>query len=131
MKQACITNNRLWLESEHSSKPHFELIAGKPLDVFLKARDYVHLGWRFINHPLYGNFHPAVMPYRTLLLELDPDNKAIVDLLSVDLLEKSLALFREIIVERASSGEIMNDYAIVDRELMKETPEKHYSGGMT
>lgn len=132
LKSICITNNKLWLDSVHASKPNFVMIEGNPERVFLEARDHIHKGWRFVNHPLYGNFHPATMPYRTLLLVAGKENEGMIDLYSVDLLEKALGLFRERTADRPQpSKDIANDYAILDRELMKETLEKYYSGGMS
>ena len=121
----CITNNPRWPAT--LPQDGLEFVDGSSLAVFQRARDLVHRGWKFLGHPLYGNFNPSKVPYRTLLLASPPDGEGMVDIESFAMLEKALEQFRAL--EADTDGEadrpslpenILRDYEIVDYELMRE-----------
>lgn len=125
-KVLCITNNPRVRQSFASLDIVF--IEGSSLDVFNRARDLIHIGWRFLGHPHYGNFSPAKAPYRTLVLESPPEESkpGAVDMESFAMLEKVFENFR---VEGISAvpmpEEMLTDFATVDYALMKETVTRY------
>lgn len=65
------------------------------LHVLTAGRDLVHVGWRLLHHPLYGNFRPRQQPYRSLLLASPdhPSHPPPVDVESLRLMEEAAAVF--------------------------------------
>lgn len=125
----CITNNPLWpLESDT-----FTFVDGMPWDVFTLARDLIHGGWSFLGHPLYGNFNPCRHPYRTLLLAKEDGKDPSVDFESFTMLEAALAACRDEMRQNPEPKEIpqrmKDDYAILDKALLKEPVETYFLKG--
>lgn len=131
MRSICITNNPLWGE-ENERTAALRFLDGTPVDVFAVARDYIHKGWRFAAHPLYGNFSPLRQPYRTLVL-IEPDNGRGLDMESLTMLEQALEVCRNDRRSTEATRElpqaIMDDYARLDRSLMREIMEAHIGKG--
>lgn len=106
-----------------------DVVEGSSYDVFVRARDLVHLGWRFLAHPLYGNFHPAVQPYRTLILQEPEGEGFIVDMESFSMLETALASYR---TDKKSDfpDAAKADFATLDMALTRETITMYLEGGL-
>lgn len=120
-----------------SNNPHFSDFA-KPgietvymadvsaYDVATASRDRVHTGWRILNHPLYGNFRPGHMPYRTMLLAppADPSNP-VLDNESVHYMEQALNVYLSCQGQwalcTAMSPVMLKDCSFIDKELIKAT----------
>ena len=92
-------------------------------------RDRIHKGWLLANHPLYGNFLPHQMPYRSLALTPrvrsgeHPDG---IDPTSLLLIERAQARYYDVDPARmpaSLSGREMQDCAFVDVELLRATIE--------
>ena len=126
-RRICITNNPSWGQ-EYSCT---DFVDGSAWDVLVNARDLVHKGWRFLGHPLYGNFQPVRQPYRTLLMEAPETGQSdavTVDMESFEMLETALEAFRDGFAQHGQ-GEILsrlpreqlNDFALLDRSLMEHT----------
>lgn len=123
----CVTNNPLILERYKSSdRAELRLVEGASTDVFRVARDLIHAGWKFLNHPQYGNFKPSKQPYRTLALEASESDLAPVDMDSFSMLENALDDRQEPLVPEACSETTRHDFAVIDAELMKETLNRFY-----
>ncbi|HCL79967.1 MAG TPA: GrdX protein [Synergistaceae bacterium] len=97
-------------------------VEGTTLDVLLRVRDHVHLGWRLLTHPLYGNLRPHQHLYRSILLERQEGS---VDLESLDYMESALRIYtaesRRIMSADGIPEEHREDFAFVDYELIKES----------
>ncbi|MBL3592911.1 MAG: GrdX family protein [Synergistaceae bacterium] len=93
-------------------------------EILLAVRDEIHRGSSLVNHPLYGNFRPHQQPYRTLVVE-KPSSPGGVDVPSLTLIEKALALYRSyegrIMTPGILDPSVEADYAYVDGELVRET----------
>ena len=113
--KTCITNNRLILDI----CPEAVFIEGSPEEVYLQARDLIHKGWKFVAHPQYGNFNPARHPYRTLILSEPEGVSPPLDLESFALLESALEKFISESRQTTVKGQFDDDYALLDRELIK------------
>ncbi len=114
-KKICITNNPLILDICQEAI----LIKDSPERVFLEARDLVHKGWKFVAHPQYGNFNPARHPYRTLVLSEPEGASPTLDFESFTLLEGALEKFRDDDTHGTAKNQFDDDYALLDRELIK------------
>lgn len=104
--------------------------------VIVAARDRIHLGWRMLNHPLYGNFRPYHQPFRSILLAAPTcsDTHASpactqavmpVDTESLNLVEQALAVYESCADRWATPEnvptEMFTDCSFIDCELMKAT----------
>lgn len=125
-----ITNNPDFAWLVHPKLETVFLEHGSSLDVLTMARDRVHLGWRLLHHPLYGNIRPHLQPFRSALLSL-PKNRdengapGTVDPYSLDLIANAVAIYEEE-KDRLSFPwsvpiSMRADCAFLDQELMRET----------
>lgn len=115
----CYTNN-------YELKGHVKamsLVDGSALDVLSAARDKIHLGWKLMADPLYGNFKPNQQPYRTLVLR-HPEDGAAADMESLSLIENSLAVYGASPVRRLPGdlpADMDADFRYLDFVLMEDT----------
>lgn len=90
-----------------------ESIDGSVIDLFIKARDYIHRGHHLLTHPLSGSLKPGKIPYKTVILA---HAKSGLDPVSLDYIESSIETYRktELTSPGCFSDEILEDYAKVD-----------------
>ena len=124
-RRLLITNNPFLSKNISCSFP----VEGTSLDVLRAARDRVHGGWAVLSSPLYGNLRPHQHPYRSILIEKSENQPAAVDLLSLELIENALLIYTSqefrILSPQHMAGDVREDYACIDAELMKETLERY------
>lgn len=126
-----LTNNPRLFTAGHS-RLDVHTVDGTAHDVLCAARDKVHMGWRLLNHPLYGNFRPYHQPFRTVALQAPeqeaaacPAPIAAVDAESLHLLEQAFAVYNS--CERLWATpqnvpqEMYDDCAVIDEALMSAT----------
>lgn len=118
-KRCGVTNNPLWKDRYED----FRFLEGTSRDVFAAARDLIHKGWKFLGHPLYGNFKPSKQPYRTLALE-EGQGQA-VDMESFAMLEQALGDQMPPLNPEDIPETTRQDFAQLDAELMKDTVERY------
>ena len=114
----CLTNN---CELAGHVKA-LSFVEGSALGVLAAARDKIHLGWKLMADPLYGNFKPNQQPYRTLVLHR-PDNGA-VDMESLSLIESAITFYGASPVRRLPGElppETDADFRYLDFVLMEDT----------
>lgn len=114
-----ITNNKSFLSYD---KVPVEFVDGSYLDVFIRARDYIHKGYKLITHPLYGNIPPTTTLFRTLVIE-EGDH---LDIESLELIENAITKVERIIrVDKAKeiTEDIKKDLEFIDYTLISETLE--------
>lgn len=94
----------------------------EPLEILKIGRDYIHQNYKLLTHPLYGNFRPHELFYRTILIKksehLDPE--------SLELIENSILKIEDILKKtqkRYASDEVIEDYAYIDFQIIKENME--------
>lgn len=123
----CITNNAKWNEwAERICIEDFEILDAPPQAVFERARDLIHAGWKFLAHPQYGNFQPSKHPYRSLVLEAPQDGTAnVLDMDSCTMLDAAMEHFRRPVKRLKIPESMLDDFAMLDTELMKVTVERY------
>lgn len=89
------------------------------------GRDLVHMGWRLLHHPLYGNFRPRQQPYRSLLLVSPPhaSDRLVVDGPSLRLVEEAAAVFDASPGPRPADvpSALRQACSLLDHELLRAT----------
>lgn len=113
----CITNNPIVRDSFAVAL----FVDGTADAVFAEARNLIHKGWRFLAHPLYGNFKPSRQPYRTLALECPRDGDNSVDLESFAMIEAAIGGMRGEPCPQITDEDVLGDFAVIDMELIKDT----------
>lgn len=94
-----------------------EYCAGALIDVLIKARDQVHLGYRLCTHPLSGSVKPNETPYKTIGLSDAPEQTLCTD--SLMLIEHSIAMCRHLsATSRPVPSDMLADFQLVDLTLI-------------
>lgn len=99
-----------------------EYMDGKTyMDVLLKVRDYIHLGYRLETHPMAGSLKPNQIPYKTIVisdLKVDKDESLSYALL----IENGIEACRKFMKDRQTpdwSLSILDDFMDVDLSLIE------------
>lgn len=104
---------------------------GQARAVLTAARELIHQGWVLLGHPLYGNYRPNQQPYRSLLLEFNPQSvssadgveRINVDEMSLHLIEEALTVYRDcrVLSPDEAPPVMRRDCSCLDLELMRQT----------
>lgn len=131
MHLALFSNNPLCaVMCEQTLYGHYGEISA--LEVLQTARDAIHLGWKLLNHPLYGNYRPYQQPFRTILLERSKATSPApltssqqVDMESLQFIEEALLVFLSTkgIEPKDAPRKLFEDCAELDFALMQLTLE--------
>lgn len=63
-----VTNNQL-CPGKYGTRIKMEYLEdGSYLDVLLKVRDYLHLGWKLETHPMTGSLKPNQTPFKSIMI---------------------------------------------------------------
>ena len=108
-----LSNNPLVLEKY----PQGEFIEGPIWEVLIRARNYIHQGYKLLTHPLAGSIKPNQTPYKSLLLQKRKDRK-LVDFSSLQLIESALAAWEKFGPARQIT-EVLHDLQVIDLSLLE------------
>ena len=122
-KNIIITNNPKILE-EISNKnieiSYFE--QADFIEISYKARDFIHLGYKLLTHPIVSSIKPYETPYKTIVLAY---NNGEIDLESIELIENSIELLKNFLDKprRKLTKNIDEDFKLIDYKLISEAIE--------
>ncbi|TXJ37834.1 GrdX family protein [Brachyspira aalborgi] len=122
-KNIIITNNPKILE-EISNKnieiSYFE--QADFMDILYKTRDFIHLGYKLLTHPIVSSIKPYETPYKTIVLAC---NNGEIDLESIELIENSIELLKNFLDKprRKLTKNIDEDFKLIDYKLISEAIE--------
>lgn len=128
-RTALISNNPYFADFFHAGVETVYMADASAYEIAVVARDRVHTGWKILNHPLYGNFRPGHMPYRTMLLvppiKHSDVQTPILDDDSVHFMEQALNVYLSCEGQwalcTAMSPVMLKDCSFIDKELIKAT----------
>lgn len=63
-----VTNNKKCRDEFQKVMKVDYLENGSYIDVLVKVRDYIHLGYRLETHPMAGSLKPNQIPYKTIII---------------------------------------------------------------
>ena len=89
------------------------------IDVLEKTRDYLHLGYKLLTHPMAGSLKPNQTPYKTVVAE-KKYKKA--DYESITLIENSLQAAEKFLRFKQTpkwNDKILNDFKTVDLSFIE------------
>ena len=85
-------------------------------DIFILARDEIHLGAKLINHPLSGSIKPNESPYKSLVLS---NERGLLDTESLLFIECAIATLHKLAKhDRKLSERALDDFQVVDLDLL-------------
>ncbi|WP_373897713.1 GrdX family protein [Haloimpatiens sp. FM7315] len=120
-KMIIITNNPLAKEKlkEEENVIMVEFINGNVLEVFSKVRDYVHLGYELMTHPLMSSVKPNETPYRTVGVSTKKQDK--LNMQSLMIIEGAIETtekFLKIGKNPKWTDQILKDFQVIDYDLI-------------
>lgn len=119
-----ITNNPMFIDYKNKDVDSLEIAYKdvEALEILKIGRDYIHQNYKLLTHPLYGNFRPNELFYRTIIIEESEQ----LDFESLELIENSIFKIENILKntkKKSATDSILKDYAYIDFQIMKENME--------
>lgn len=115
MNVRIITNNKM-VSDRFKDSYTVELYDISYRDILVKARDYIHEGYKLLSHPLSGSVKPNETPYKSLLISKE---KGSLDLDSLRIIEGAIATADKFGQNRFHLTEsICEDFMIIDLSLI-------------
>jgi len=117
LKVFILSNNpRVWKEFPEAMK-----VEGSLRDVLVKARDYVHQGYKLISHPLAGSVKPNETIYKSIVLDA---KREALDFKSLKLIESAIEVKDKLAdLKRNWDEKVYEDFQLIDCSLLKATFE--------
>lgn len=87
-------------------------------DVLYRTRDFVHLGYKLLTHPMAGSLKPNQTPYKTVIIEKSDKT----DYESLKLIENSLEAALKFLRFKKTpkwNEKILNDFKTVDLSFIE------------
>ena len=94
--------------------PHVIKVNGSLRQVLVKARDYVHQGYRLISHPLAGSVKPNETPFKSLVMEAEQKS---LDFDSLRIIESAIEVTDKL--PKLNRKWVFEDFRIIDSSLLK------------
>lgn len=117
IKVFILSNNpKVWKEY-----PEVVKVKGALRDVLVRARDYVHQGYKLISHPLAGSIKPNETPYKSIVLDAE---QGTLDFDSLKLIESAIEVTDKLPkLNRKWDEKVIEDFQLIDSSLLKATFE--------
>lgn len=109
-----VTNNRI-ISSQYND---VIWVDGDFKDVLTKVRDYIHLDYRPVSHPLPSSSRMFLSPVRSILLTKGMRED------SVEVIESSMQKYDHTLGERQADWSHLEDYELIDAELFNASLEE-------
>ncbi|MEI7885416.1 MAG: GrdX family protein [Clostridia bacterium] len=116
MGMRCLTNNPSIIEKH---LPMVEVLNGSTLELFLRVRSEMLLGYQLITHPLTGSIGPDKSPYKSVILSIE---KGVLDPESYSIIEKAIEYTKTLTANQQpflGDTASLEDYAMIDYEFVK------------
>lgn len=113
-----ITNNEKVVKN-YSGKFYVEFIEGDVLEVYNKARDYVHKNHRLLTHPLMSSVKPNETPVRTVVMTYSSCKNLDID--SLNIIEYSIGTLKKFLKDFNVPNwneNVIEDFKVIDMDLI-------------
>ena len=115
MKPKLITNNPEVITKTKYDGPVIE-VKGNYLEVCLKVRDLLHLGYPLLTHPLSGSVKPNETPYKSVLVG---NTIGKLDIEGIQVIEETINTIKKLGLACKTLDEKTNeDFKIIDADLI-------------
>ena len=121
-----VTNNKKCRDEFQNVMKVDYLENGSYMDVLVKVRDYIHLGYRLETHPMAGSLKPNQIPYKTIIISNSEVEKQ--EFFEYDIvMENSIAACAKFMKDRRTPNwpeNILEDFRDVDLSLIEGAVSK-------
>lgn len=117
MNYVVITNNpKIFEEVKSKNAEIIYMLNSDFMEVLYKVRDFVHLGYKLLTHPIVSSIKPYETPYKSVALSKGSE----LDLYSLELIENSIELTKNFLdkPKRKLTKEIDDDFRLIDYKLV-------------
>lgn len=117
MRQVIIITNNPKVIAKYEQ--HKMFVVENMREVFVKARDLIHLGHTLLSHPLAGSIKPNETPYRSLLVSTKAEK---LDFDSLSHIEGAIRKYDQFQKDRPTPEypeSILEDFQVVDFTLFQ------------
>ena len=118
MREILLLTNNPRFDNQKFDKVEVKFYNDKDyLEMFYKVRDLLHLNYKLLTHPLYGNFRPRDTIFRSFIVEKQDK----IDLDSIELIEGAIKRAEHTFSEqspRLMTESIISDLSEIDMELI-------------
>ena len=112
-----VTNNPKIFEQVRSKNAEIIYMSDSDfMEVLCKVRDFVHLGYQLLTHPIVSSIKPYETPYKSVALSKGLE----LDLYSLELIENAIELTKNFLDKprRKLTKEIDEDFRLIDYKLV-------------
>lgn len=112
-----VTNNPKIFEQVRSKNAEIIYMSDSDfMEVLCKVRDFVHLGYQLLTHPIVSSIKPYETPYKSIALSKGSE----LDLYSLELIENAIELTKNFLDKprRKLTKEIDEDFRLIDYKLV-------------
>lgn len=116
-----ITNNPKFLEMKYQNI-EIIYINNSYIKILEKVRDFIHMNYELLTHPLYGSIKPNETIYRSVLINESKENK--LHIKSEMLIGKAIETYYKFQKNKKNiilSDNIKNDFSVIDYDLISTT----------
>jgi len=122
MADIIITNN-LCVRGKYSIDYSVDYMDAPPLEILIRARDYIHKGHKLLTHPMSGSIKHGYAPFKSILITCETGP---FDYESLKLIEDSIAIYKTFPLHLTNGpGHITEDFKEIDCSLINEALRKH------
>lgn len=117
MNYVVVTNNpKIFEEVKSKNAEIIYMLNSDFMEVLYKVRDFVHLGYKLLTHPIVSSIKPYETPYKSVALSKGSE----LDLYSLELIENSIELTKNFLdkPKRKLTKEIDDDFRLIDYKLV-------------
>jgi len=119
MKTIIVVTNNPMSKVELEKKCRVEFVNGSTMEVYQKARDYIHAGHRLLTHPIMSSIKPNQTPYRTVVITEEVGKE--VDIQSLHYIEEAIHTLEKFLNNFGIpvwTEKILEDFQLIDFDLI-------------
>ncbi|TGE37989.1 hypothetical protein E4K67_08315 [Desulfosporosinus fructosivorans] len=117
MRNLIITNNPTVAEM----KDNVLFVDGSAEETLIKVRDFVHVGYELISHPLAASLRMMFSPFRSVILGKKSEQ---IDAFSAEIIEDSIIKYKRHMDFRRRDTAHGDDYKMIDLILLEAALEE-------
>jgi hypothetical protein len=119
MKPIIVVTNNPMSKDELEKVCCVEFVDGSTMEVFSRARDYIHSGHKLLTHPIMSSIKPNQTPYRTVVITGEAGKE--VDLQSLQYIEEAIHTTEKFLRNFGIpvwTEKILEDFQLIDYDLI-------------
>lgn len=118
-----ITNNPM-VNKNYSTDFNVEYFEVGYVDTLRRVRDYIHMNYKLLTHPLSGSVKPDETPYKSVMIEeckeFDYDSLVMIE----EAIQRAEFMIKDS-KKREYTEKLMTDFQYIDKSLIDSALESH------